>query len=127
VDFKIFPWLLLKISQKNSLRSNLTSFMPKCKFLDVSHISSYLATAVFFDAGNVLHFQFLPKHAFLSSHPTLLSSQIGPSAGSHHRSVAYVAKVCFESFTATEFEFVDCSSDLDIQLTPCPKDGQVFC
>lgn len=63
VDFKIFQWLLLKISWKNSLRSNLRNFMLKCKFLGVSHISSCLATAVFFDTGNTLRFQFLPKHA----------------------------------------------------------------
>lgn len=88
--------------------------MPKRKFLDISHVSSCLATAVLFDAGNTLHFQFLPKH---TSSPSLLSSQIGPSPGSHHRCVADVAEACFESFTETEFEFIDYSGDLDIQFT----------
>lgn len=98
--------------------------MLKCKFLDVSHISSCLATAVFFDVGNVLHFHFFPKHR-PPPLPTLLSFQIGPSPpGSHHRCVANVTKIYSESFTDTEIEFVDDSSDMDNQYTWFPKGGQ---
>lgn len=94
--------------------------MLKCKFLDVSHISSCLATAVFFDAGNILHFHFLPKHG-PPPLPTLLSFQIGPSPpGSHHRCVAGVAKI----YSDTEFAFTDDSSDMDNQYIRFPKGGQ---
>lgn len=98
--------------------------MLKCKFLDVSHISSCLATAVFFDAGNTLHFHFLPKHG-PPPLPTFLSFQIGPSPpGSHHRCVASVAKIYSESFTDTEFAFIGDSSDMDNQYIRFPKGGQ---
>lgn len=98
--------------------------MLKCKFLDVSHISSCLATAVFFDAGNILHFHFLPKHR-PPPLPTLLSFQIGPSPpGSCHRCVANVGKIYSELFTDTEFEFIDDSSDRDNQYTWFLKSGQ---
>lgn len=39
----------------------LEKFILKCKSLDVSHKLNCLAIAVFFDTGNMLHFQFLPK------------------------------------------------------------------
>lgn len=98
--------------------------MLKCKFLDVSHISSCLATAVFFDACNILHFHLLPKHR-PPPLPTLLSFQIGPSPpGSCQRCVASVGKIYSESFTDTEFEFIDDSSDTDNQYTWFPKGGQ---
>lgn len=99
--------------------------MLKCKFLDVSHISSCLAISVFFDAGNILHFHFLPKHR-PPPLPTLLSFQTGPSPpGSHHRCVASVAKIYPESFTDKQFEFIDYSSDMDNQYSWFPKGGQV--